>query len=97
MSDREDELIDWLENNKLKKAGDFAPILAEAGIDVEKLEQITDKVQIEALKDVLTRLVVQITVSKLSGRNQNERHQNFGSGRRDQRIFVYGSGGGAGD
>ena len=51
----------------MKKVGELAPILAETGIDAEKLEQIAAKIQIEALKDVLTRIVVQITVSKLAG------------------------------
>ena len=67
MSDCEDELINWLEAHKIDEGWRLAPILAETGIDVERLEQITGVVQIEALKDVLTRLVVQITVSKLAG------------------------------
>ena len=67
MSDCEDELIDWLEKHEIDEGWRLAPILAETGIGAEKLEQITGVVQIEALKDVLTRLVVQITVSKLAG------------------------------
>jgi signal transduction histidine kinase len=66
MSDREDELTEWLENHQINECWRIAPTLAEAGIDVKRLEQITDFVQLEALKDVLTRLVVQITVSKLA-------------------------------
>jgi len=67
MSDREDELIDWLDKHQIEDGWRLAATLAETGIDIEKLEQITNKVQIEALKDVLTRLAVQITVSKLAG------------------------------
>jgi signal transduction histidine kinase len=67
MSDCEDELIDWLEKQHIDEGWRLAPILAETGIDIGKLEQISDKVPIDALKDVLTRLVVQITVSKLAG------------------------------
>ena len=67
MSDSEDELIDWLEKHRIDDGWRLAPILAETGIDAEKLEQITGVVRVEALKDVLTRLTVQITVSKLAG------------------------------
>jgi signal transduction histidine kinase len=67
MSDCEDELIDWLEKHHIDDGWRLAPILAETGIEVEKLEQITGVVHIEALKDVLTRLVVQITAFKLAG------------------------------
>jgi signal transduction histidine kinase len=67
MSDCEDELINWLEKQHIDEGWRLAPILAQTGIDIGKLEQISDKVPIDALKDVLTRLVVQITVSKLAG------------------------------
>ena len=67
ISDCEDELIDWLEKQHIDEGWRLAPVLAETGIDIEKLEQILDKVPVDALKDVLTRLVVQITVSKLAG------------------------------
>jgi signal transduction histidine kinase len=67
MSDCEDDLIDWLEKHRIDEGWRLAPVLAESGIDIKKLEQITQKIQVEALKDVLTRLSVQITVSKLAG------------------------------
>jgi signal transduction histidine kinase len=67
MSDREDELIDWLEKHHIDEGWRLAPVLGETGIDIEKLLKITDVIQVEALKDVLTRLAVQITVSKLAG------------------------------
>jgi signal transduction histidine kinase len=66
MSDCEDELIDWLDEQNVDEGWRLAPILAETGIDVGKLEQISGKVPVDALKEVLTRLVVQITVSKLA-------------------------------
>jgi signal transduction histidine kinase len=66
MSDREDKLINWIEAHKIDEGWHLAPVLAEAGIDVERLEQIIGCVQVEALKDVLSRLVLQITVSKLA-------------------------------
>lgn len=67
LSDSEDEIIDWLEAHKIDESWRLAPVLAETGIDAKKLEQIAAQIQIEALKDVLTRIVVQISVSKLTG------------------------------
>lgn len=67
LSDSEDEIIDWLDAHRVEDGWRLAPTLAETGIDAKKLEQISGVIQIEALKDVLTRLVVQITVSKLAG------------------------------
>lgn len=67
MSDCEDEIIGWLEKNRMEDAWRLAPTLAETGIGAKKLEEIAGKIQIEALRDVLTRIVVQITVSKLAG------------------------------
>lgn len=66
ISDLEDELTGWLEDKGVDEAWQLAPALVEAGIDVEKLAQITDKIAIDALKDVLTRLSVQFSVAKLA-------------------------------
>lgn len=67
LSDAEDEIINWLDAHQVEDAWRLAPVLAETKIDAQKLEQIAGEIQIEALKDVLTRIVVQITVSKLAG------------------------------
>jgi signal transduction histidine kinase len=67
MSDREDELNDWLEGRNVKRAWDFAHTLTEAGLDSEKLEEIAAKIQGEVLEDVLKRVTVQISVAKLAG------------------------------
>lgn len=67
LSDAEDEIIDWLDAHRIEDGWQIAPTLAENGIDANKLAQIADKIRSEALKDVLTRLVVQINVSKLAG------------------------------
>ena len=66
MSDREDELTDWLEARNVENAWDLAHTLTEAGIDSEKLGGVAEKVQNELLKDVLTRVTVQISVAKLA-------------------------------
>jgi signal transduction histidine kinase len=66
MSDREDELTDWLEAGNVEEAWDLAHTLTEAGIDSHRLEEIASQLKGELLKDVLIRLSVQITVAKLA-------------------------------
>jgi signal transduction histidine kinase len=67
MSDREDELTEWLEGRGVENAWDFAHTLTEAGIDLTILAQIPDDVRDELLTDVLNRATLQISVSKLGG------------------------------
>lgn len=71
LSDLEDDLSDWLAAHQVEDGWRLAPALAEVGINAEKLEQIAGKVQVEALKDVLTRLSVQISVARLAGEIKN--------------------------
>ncbi|HEX8288388.1 MAG TPA: ATP-binding protein [Pyrinomonadaceae bacterium] len=66
MSDREDELTDWLEARNVENAWEFAHTLTEAGIDAEALAEIPGRVQNELLTDVLKRVTLQISVSKLA-------------------------------
>jgi signal transduction histidine kinase len=44
-ADREDELGEWMEQRGLAGAWDVAPVFAQAGIDVECLNQIKDRVE----------------------------------------------------
>ncbi len=64
LSDREDELTAWLEKRGIENAWELASTLADSGISVNKLEKIAADFAPEAVKDVLTRIVVQITVSR---------------------------------
>jgi signal transduction histidine kinase len=48
-ADREDELGEWMEERGLAGAWDVAPVFAQAGIDVECLNQIKDRVEPELL------------------------------------------------
>ena len=64
MSDREDELTEWLEKRGIENAWKLSSTLADSGISTEKLEKIAADFAPEALKDVLTRIVVQIMVSR---------------------------------
>lgn len=67
LSDREDEIAGWLDTRRVAESWRLAQFLAEASVTVEKLEEISQKMPAAALKDVLTRLAVQISVSKLAG------------------------------
>jgi signal transduction histidine kinase len=67
MSDREDELTDWLEARNVENPWQLAHALTEGGIDSEKLVVVAAHVREELLKDVLTRVAVQISVAKLAG------------------------------
>lgn len=71
MSDAEDKIIDWLEVRNVDNGWHLAPILAENGVDIEKLKRIAAEFQPDALKDVLTRVVAQVAVSKLTGEIKN--------------------------
>ena len=48
-ADREDELGEWMEQRGLAGAWDVAPVFAQAGLDVECLNQIKDRVEPELL------------------------------------------------
>ncbi len=95
MSDREDELTDWLEKHGIADAWQIASTLADSGFGAEKLEKIAAEIAPDALKDVLNAHRRANHRFASGERNQNERHAHFRSRRRDQRVFVYGSGGGA--
>jgi signal transduction histidine kinase len=46
-SDREDRLTDWLDEHGVTNAWDLAPVLVQAGIDVERLVEIESSVDAE--------------------------------------------------
>lgn len=71
MSDREDEILIWLENHNIEEGWRLSAILAEAGVTEEKLEKIKSKFTPESVGDVLTRVALQITVAKLASEIKN--------------------------
>jgi signal transduction histidine kinase len=71
LSDREDEIGDWLEKNGVADGWRLAPVLADAGVDAAELAAVAGRIQREALGDVLTRVVVQINVAKLASEIKN--------------------------
>jgi len=64
LNDREDAVTDWLEAHEISESWELSPVLAEANVTGEKLERISQKIPAAALKDVLTRVVLQISAAK---------------------------------
>jgi len=56
LSEREDELIDWLEERGITDGWKLAPTLAAAGIDTERLAAIVELVDRNAIADIVTWL-----------------------------------------
>lgn len=56
LSDREDALIDWLEDHDVERAWERAPTLAAAGIGTDDLEDLRTIVHASALDEVVTWL-----------------------------------------
>lgn len=67
LADREDELLDWLEERDIDDAWNIAPQLSEAGITVPHLETATANVPEEALPDVLAWIQQSTTSTRLIG------------------------------
>lgn len=65
-SDREDELIEWLEGRGVEDGWKLASPLVEAGIDTDGLEQLATQVDASALRDVLMRVTAQLMTAKLA-------------------------------
>ena len=66
MSDREDDILTWLENNQVENGWRLAPVLVESVIDVNKLENLTDQIGAVAIADVLARLGAQLSVARMA-------------------------------
>jgi len=66
LNDLEDDLTGWLEARGIDESWRLAPILAEANVTGEKLDSISGKIPPETLKDVLTRIVLQISAARFA-------------------------------
>jgi len=64
-SDKEDEVIDWLEDNDVQDGWKVASTLVGAGIDTVKLDSIALQIPTDALPQVLTWLESTLTVAGL--------------------------------
>src|SRR6185503_10368908 len=65
-SDREDEVIDWLEAHGIADAWKLSPNLVEAGMDSAALEQLLGVIPSTATADVLARVNCQLAAAKLA-------------------------------
>jgi len=52
-SDREDAIEEWLANHDVDRSWELAPGLAEAGISVEQLTELVDRVDADRIADVI--------------------------------------------
>lgn len=69
-SDLEDELADWLDEHQVEDGWRIAPVLIEAGLNIEKLEPVSREIgstAVAAFNDALARVAAQLSVAKLTG------------------------------
>jgi signal transduction histidine kinase len=64
-SDREECIVTWLEARRVPDAWKIAPGIADAGVEVFKLESLAAEVGDEVLVDALTRIASLLTIAKL--------------------------------
>jgi signal transduction histidine kinase len=64
-SDREERVTNWLESRHMPDAWKIAPALADAGVDIPKLESLAAQVGDEVLCDALIRIASLLTIAKL--------------------------------
>ncbi|HEV2493552.1 MAG TPA: ATP-binding protein [Terriglobia bacterium] len=66
-SDREERVTTWLEGRHVPDAWKIAPVLADATVDLPKLESFAAQVGDEVLGDALIRIASILTISRLIG------------------------------
>jgi signal transduction histidine kinase len=65
LSDREERITDWLEARQMPDAWKIAPVIADAGVEIPKLEELASQVGNEVFYDALARIASLITISRL--------------------------------
>ena len=70
-SDREEQIATWLEKCRVPDAWKLAPVLADVGVDIVKLESLAAEVGDEVLTDALIRIVSLITIARLISEIEN--------------------------
>jgi signal transduction histidine kinase len=70
-SDREEMITTWLGARQVPDAWKMAPVLADAGVELSKLEALAADVGDEVLCDALLRIASLLTISKLIGEIEN--------------------------
>ena len=64
-SDKEDALSEWMDAHSVAESWQLAPMLAEAGITREQLDEVALKIGDDALGDTLIRCNLSLTASRL--------------------------------
>jgi signal transduction histidine kinase len=70
-SDREERINTWLEARWVPDAWKMAPVLADAGVELSKLEGLAAQAGDSVLCDALLRITSLLTISKLIGEIEN--------------------------
>jgi len=70
-SDREERITTWLEGRHISDAWKVAPVLADVGVEVPKLESLAAEIGDEVLSDALTRIASVLTIFRLIGEIEN--------------------------
>ena len=64
-SDREERIVTWLEARHVPEAWKIAPAIADAGVEIPKLEFLANQVGDEVLGDALTRITSLLSIARL--------------------------------
>jgi signal transduction histidine kinase len=64
-SDREEGIVTWLEGRRVPDTWKVAPVLADAGVEVPRLESLAAEVGGEVLCDALIRIASILTIARL--------------------------------
>ncbi len=70
-SDREERVSAWLEEHHVLNAWELAPILADAGVELPKLESLAAEIGDQIVSDALIRIGSVLTIFKLIGEIEN--------------------------
>jgi signal transduction histidine kinase len=70
-SDREEQILTWLETHQVPDAWKIAPVLADTGVETPKLQYLAAQVGDLVLSDALIRVASILTISRLIGEIEN--------------------------
>jgi signal transduction histidine kinase len=70
-SDREEQIVNWLEGHRVPDAWKIAPVLADVGVEAPRLESLAAEVGDSVLNDALIRITSLISVARLIGEIEN--------------------------
>ena len=70
-SDREERISAWLEESHVPDAWKLAPILADAGVELPKLDSLAAEIGDQVVTDALTRIASVLVIFKMIGEIEN--------------------------